>query len=135
MKPLVIGGIGGSGTRLICELLADKGIRFGETSKKSKDNLAFTFLLKRPNWYKTARETQIFARFRILEKCIRNQRLTFQEWIIVIKLLLRFNKKDAHIIGNKDAIAFLETYTAKIRQDESTGRGWKEPNAHFYLAH
>ncbi|MCA1727567.1 MAG: glycosyltransferase, partial [Actinobacteria bacterium] len=49
-SPVAVGGVGGSGTRLVAELLTGAGIRMGQDLNRSSDNLWFTLLLKRPRW-------------------------------------------------------------------------------------
>ena len=46
-SPVAIGGIGGSGTRLIAELLLHLGFYLGSDLNESNDNLWFTLLFKR----------------------------------------------------------------------------------------
>lgn len=47
--PVVIGGIGGSGTRLIARCLEESGLYIGSDLNEAKDNLWFTLLFKRPD--------------------------------------------------------------------------------------
>ena len=49
--PVVIGGAAGSGTRVGAALLDELGFYIGFDTNKALDNLAYTFLLKRPRWY------------------------------------------------------------------------------------
>jgi hypothetical protein len=46
-SPVAIGGIGGSGTRVVAELLARCGLHIGEDLNDPNDNLWFTLLFKR----------------------------------------------------------------------------------------
>ena len=45
--PVVVGGVGGSGTRLIAECLKEAGYFMGADINDAKDNLWFTLLFKR----------------------------------------------------------------------------------------
>ena len=45
--PIVIGGVGGSGTRLIAQILKELGYHLGNYLNLSEDNLWFTLLFKR----------------------------------------------------------------------------------------
>lgn len=45
--PLAIGGVGGSGTRLVASLLEATGVHIGEDLNPAKDNLWFTLLFNR----------------------------------------------------------------------------------------
>ncbi|MCW3019543.1 MAG: hypothetical protein JWN10_1851, partial [Solirubrobacterales bacterium] len=56
--PLVIAGIGGSGTRVAAQLLIELGFYLGEDLNPALDNLTSTFLFKRPRWYGRAAPRQ-----------------------------------------------------------------------------
>ena len=47
ISPLVIGGLGGSGTRVIAQLVNDLGFYLGSHLNEPLDNLWFTFFLRR----------------------------------------------------------------------------------------
>ena len=46
---VIVGGIGGSGTRLIAMILASLGLNIGNDLNEAYDNLTFTLLFKRQN--------------------------------------------------------------------------------------
>ena len=46
--PCAIGGLGGSGTRVVAQILRDVGIFMGTDLNGANDNLWFTLLFKRP---------------------------------------------------------------------------------------
>lgn len=48
--PVAIGGVGGSGTRVVAALVRGLGVYLGRDLNESLDNLHFTLLLKRPRW-------------------------------------------------------------------------------------
>ena len=50
--PLVIGGLGGSGTRVVADIVLAQGWYLGQDLNRAKDNLLFTLLFKRPYWRK-----------------------------------------------------------------------------------
>lgn len=50
--PVAIGGIGGSGTRVVAEILLRQGLNLGSSLNQSNDNLIFTRNFKRPEWFK-----------------------------------------------------------------------------------
>jgi hypothetical protein len=50
LGPVVIGGLGGSGTRLVAELLQEVGVYMGADVNYASDNLWFGLLLIRPQW-------------------------------------------------------------------------------------
>ena len=53
---IVIGGVGGSGTRLIAMIVASLGLNIGNDLNESFDNLTFTLLFKRHNILKISDE-------------------------------------------------------------------------------
>lgn len=55
-SPIAIGGIGGSGTRLVARLLMELGYFMGPDLNESLDNLWFTLLFKRPAILRASRE-------------------------------------------------------------------------------
>lgn len=50
--PAVIGGIGGSGTRVVAKLLKTMGYYFGDSDEYTNDNLDFFHLFGNSDWYK-----------------------------------------------------------------------------------
>ena len=49
--PIVIGGVGGSGTRVLAEILRSLDIFIGNDLNESLDNLTYTLLFKRRRWF------------------------------------------------------------------------------------
>ena len=49
--PVVIGGVGGSGTRVIAEILRELKFFIGNDLNGPLDNLTYTLLFKRKKWY------------------------------------------------------------------------------------
>ena len=69
--PIAVGGVGGSGTRVIAEILIQLGFYLGKDLNASRDNLWFTLLFKRPHWFfknVTRKESQISNGLSIFEK-------------------------------------------------------------------
>lgn len=134
--PIAIGAVGGSGTRVVAQLLRDSGVFIGQNLIQALDDLWFTFFFKRPSWIKN------FPCENEIE--------------ISLDLFLR-----ASTVGLKGKISNSEEeYIAKIADElakcprtmgvdpscaqeilQSTGRadnrivdwGWKEPNTQIFL--
>jgi len=49
--PVAIGGVGGSGTRVVAEALIRLGVPLGSNLNKSSDNLDFTRCFRRQDWF------------------------------------------------------------------------------------
>lgn len=48
-SPVIIGGSGGSGTRVVAEIILNAGVYLGQDLNESNDNLLFTYLFKHPH--------------------------------------------------------------------------------------
>jgi len=140
--PVVIGGIGGSGTRVVAEMLAMMGFFLGNDLNSASDNLTYTLLFKRPEWFrKNAHNTRkIFRGLSILEKSL----LTGSPLNLPEKLFLHRAVRDMSIHGHNkegegkgewayDRLAAIK----KPRTPDMTkyaGWGWKEPNSHLMIS-
>ena len=71
-KVIAIGALGGSGTRVVAQILKNSGIYIGDNINHPNDNLIFTALFKAPKWYKKASRKDIDKRLRIFDKCMNN---------------------------------------------------------------
>ncbi len=54
-QPVAIGGVGGSGTRVIASMIAALGYDIGISLNRSLDDLLFTFLFRNPDLYRDVR--------------------------------------------------------------------------------
>jgi len=68
--PVVVGGLGGSGTRVVAEILIEFGFYLGSDLNAANDNLWFTLLFKRPRWFVGSSNGEIFKALRIFEKAM-----------------------------------------------------------------
>src|SRR5947207_2715003 len=50
--PVAVGGVGGSGTRVVAALLREAGVYLGADLNDSLDNLWFRLLFRRAQWYR-----------------------------------------------------------------------------------
>lgn len=128
--PVAIGGVGGSGTRLIAQILKDLGFYIGSDLNEANDNLWFTLLFKR---IEILSETdgefdelvQIF-----LNGMIENKEFTKSQ----IKLINNLSTKDrpqhnADWLGQR-----VNTLLSRQNSSKQSGAwGWKEPNTHIVL--
>ena len=53
--PVAVGGVGGSGTRVIASMVQSLGYRVGTNLNREQDDLSLTVLLKRPDFYRDVR--------------------------------------------------------------------------------
>ena len=133
--PVVLGGIGGSGTRVVTQLLQSLGFDMGSDLNESLDDLGFTALFKRPSlWPLESHQIQLKQALRIYLNA-RGQpyakESTSNTEPDIDTTLNAIRREDSWIeTGNLEdrltALCSLQTAT-------STLWGWKEPNTHLFL--
>lgn len=154
-SPVVIGGVGGSGTRIVAEIVMRLGYYFGYPGSDlnvASDNLWFTLLFKRPAWFKgfsVQDEMIIYRNLRVFEKLMTGEPLSGRERMLVISLATSFSGFDQYDDKRskrglskfkRDANWRLTRIKNTLRPRKSgtktsIGWGWKEPNTHIYLEH
>lgn len=131
---IAIGGVGGSGTRVVAEILKACGFDIGGVKNHALDNLWFNFLLLQPDWLKHFPEDSeldeaigVFVRGMIRTTATNiseSDRSYIQKvaksWVDNVPL--RF--------WSDNAAEFLECRSSAVK---SQGWGWKEPNTHIFL--
>ena len=128
--PVVIGGVGGSGTRVITEMLIDMGYHMGTETNSAHDNLWFRFLLKRPGWVARhadeSRET-IFRGMRIMADVMTGPyRPSLGDLGFILRAAVDSRKR-----GLKRMVKLLRPKA--VDYSDFVGWGWKEPNSHILL--
>jgi hypothetical protein len=131
LTPTAIGGLGGSGTRLIAGILKESGFYIGEALNNSLDNLWFSLLFKR---IETIKLTD--AEFHTLAGIFLNA-MTFRteysdEELKLIKALSSDNRgvfKREWMLCSADSILSV----AKYPRTPNALWGWKEPNTHIVI--
>lgn len=140
--PLVIGALGGSGTRLIAQILIDCGFFLGRDLNRERDNLWFTLLFKRPAWYAevAARDPgQLKLGFTILEKAMLGPaRFGPEERAFVWKAARGMVRRGHdHLRRGRGYWPLLRAWrllrSPGPQDGEYRGWGWKEPNSQFYI--
>lgn len=139
--PIVIGGIGGSGTRVVAEIVRDLGIYFGRDLNESLDNLSFTLLFKRRKWYTSHRNNkpELESGFNCLARSITGfGKYSSREIRFLTKAVLSMSlhghnaeKAGTGLWPVVRAIRMLKHENLKCQQ--LRGWGWKEPNSYLLL--
>ena len=133
--PVVVGGVGGSGTRVIAQLLQSLDFDMGSDLNESLDDLSFTALFKRPSLWPIDQHLPQLEEALDVYLASRGHKST--SWISqahqnarAAELLKSTRQKDEWIeTGDlNDREQFLTTAS----QPKSLW-GWKEPNAHIPL--
>ena len=140
-SPVIIGGVGGSGTRVVAEIISHLGFYIGDDLNPAKDNLGFLLLFKRPRWFRRARhdKNKIFTGLRLLSKAILHQ--SGPEWPelrFLIRAVFEISIFGHNYKGDGRGFwPFVRAWNMVARQPKMTLNqsrwGWKEPNSHIYL--
>jgi hypothetical protein len=147
MGPIVIGGIGGSGTRVVAQMCMHMGFYLGSDLDGACDNLSFTFLLKRPRWFMhraSKSKDHVFEGLGILEKStLGHFRPSLSELRFVGRAIAErvYARRIRRVSKKVKRLRWGLIRARKILSSEGTdftgyvGWGWKEPNSHMYIEH
>lgn len=129
--PIIIGGIGGSGTRLIAQCLMELDFFMGDYLNQSNDNLWFTLLFKRKeivdiSFKEFKKLTDIF--YNAMFKC-----QPFTEQQVALINSLAENDRMTHNHAQLKAMADSLLASQEKPQDLYQYWGVKEPNSHFII--
>jgi hypothetical protein len=124
--PTAIGCIGGSGSRVVCRLLAAQDFYMGDCLNTSEDNLWFSYVFKRKQSINLSELDFKFLLELFITKMRNNNFSQIQVEIIneIFDCEHMLSSQEAH-----DAYHSLnQPITDKVRQKNW---GWKEPNTHL----
>lgn len=127
VSPVVVGGIGGSGTRLVAYILQGIGYNIGHDLNPALDNLSFTYLFRHNSITNLC--SQEFKE--ILEFFTNQLRGIPQDPEKINRLLAKAFK-----FQNKMNANWKEDRSSKLKTNRpliSKNWGWKEPNTHIVL--
>ena len=139
--PVIIGGVGGSGTRVVAEIINLLGFYIGDDLNPAKDNLWFLLLFKRPRWFRRARHDkhEIFTGLRLLSKAMLHKiRPGWPEVKFLIRAVLEISIFGHNYKGDGRGLwPFVRAWNMVAGHPKmilNPNRwGWKEPNSHIYL--
>jgi hypothetical protein len=140
-SPVIIGGVGGSGTRVVADIINHLGFYIGDDLNPAKDNLWFLLLFKRPRWFGRAHHDnkKIFTGLSLFSKAMLH-RSGFEgpELRFLIRAVFEVSIFGHNHKGDGRGLwPFLRAWKMVAGQPKVTlnqGRwGWKEPNSHIYL--
>lgn len=135
--PVVIGGVGGSGTRLIAEMLAALNTYIGADLNEASDNQWFTLLFRRPRWYNrvmTGDPVQISRALALFEAAMTGARALLPEesgFVVGAALDTLAMQPAKPVWALRRMVSLL-----RVRPRDLNGFarwGWKEPNTYLYL--
>lgn len=139
--PIVIGGVGGSGTRVVAEMLSLFGIYIGSDLNDAHDNLLYTLLFKRPHWYyeNCQNDCSINTGLSLFSKMMtQSESPSMREVAFLTRAVCEMALTGHNQHGNGCGVWPLMRIPRillpwKARVPASRGWGWKEPNSHLLI--
>ena len=132
---MAIGGVGGSGTRLVAEILRDLGFYIGDDLNISVDNLWFTLLFKRADLWPVERNLESFERSVEIFRAVMADRAPLArsqvKWIEELTRNARPDHDTAWLRARAESLIASASDESSRRRSEHWG--WKEPNTHIFL--
>lgn len=128
--PVAIGGVGGSGTRLVAELLRSLGFHLGSDLNTASDTLWFTLLFKRLEILQCSDE-EFDCLTQALVSGLRGGQPLGTATVALVRQLAGHDRPqhDAAWLRQR-----AESLLAATNQSARPGRwGWKEPNTHVVI--
>lgn len=129
--PVAIGGVGGSGTRLIAQILRWLGYYMGDDLNEAFDNLWFTLLFKRAELWAADRSQDDFEQAARVFRAVMcgDVALTSNQIAFVQRLVADRSQHTAAWLGQRAESLLL----AAPRRPTTARWGWKEPNTHVFI--
>ena len=129
--PIAIGGVGGSGTRLVARLVAALGVDTGEDLNPAHDNLWYTLLFKHADVATLAPEA-FAARARIFVATMTGARALDPDAVSLLCALAAEThpQHDREWLQDRALSMFMAAAAPRPRPPRW---GWKEPNTHVAL--
>ena len=135
-SPVIIGGSGGSGTRVVAEILKQSGVYIGQDLNKSNDNLLFSYLFKHPNRFAkelNKNDSRLNEIFNLHERLFLGN---CPNKIQHLKILWQARNVQLIKPKNRRYRKWVLQRMLKIIQSKSVKPslwGWKEPHTGFFL--
>jgi len=149
--PIAIGGLGGSGTRVVADLVGALGFDLGSDLNTSQDNLAFTLLFKQPACFRVddglvdPTDRLVRDRVELFVAAMTHRGLTPQRLVClgraVLDVAMRKPATDVAVTGDRHSRRLRTSWglqrarrmVGDLRGGEPGPWGWKEPNTFVFL--
>jgi hypothetical protein len=139
--PVVVGGIGGSGTTLVAEILREVGLYIGADLYGTNDNRWFDFLVSRPRWElrpPDAFDQPIYQALRVFDLAMTGRLKPTRADRKVIREARSRGKVPTERFGTRPTEWFRKRVDKLGRSRDSfpagtTRWGWKIPGSYFFL--
>jgi len=138
-SPVVIGGMGGSGTRVVAEIVSALGWHLGDDLNEPGDALGFTLLFKHPHWWGERRAARTVGALQLLARAQRGLRSRApRDVVLAVTAAARLMASGHNHLGEGRGFWPLARAWRLLRPPTGpTGGhprwGWKEPNSHLFL--
>lgn len=140
-SPIAVGGLGGSGTRAVAEILQTWGFYLGADLNPQMDNLWFTLMFKRRSCLRDLMLLHahiVEAQYSPFAAAMQGRRLGPAGLSQLLRATLEMAVRGHNHYGEgKGLWAFKRAFTMLTAPRPSpadhVGWGWKEPNTHVYL--
>ncbi len=138
-SPVVIGGLGGSGTRVLQEIVSGLGWAMGEADlNEAGDYLGFTLLFKDLKWRAPDQIERNHRAFRLIGRVLAGRAANRMSALPLIWSAARRMSKTGHNhLGDGRGLWAWSRAWRRLSPPHSGGRilrwGWKEPNSHIFL--
>jgi len=133
--PVVVGGLGGSGTRVVAEMLQLLGYYVGDDLNEPLDNLWFTFLFKRPDWYRRVQagdDAAFASALRVFVDSMHGKRPGVEGTRVIAGAFLdQIEPPLGRLAWSSGRAASL--FRSRRHDHDPDKWGWKEPNSHLFL--
>jgi hypothetical protein len=144
--PVVVGGVGGSGTRVVEELLRGLDVYTGADLNSAGDNRWFTFLCKLPRWDlgQSGSGSEVATSLATLERAMTGRLDLGDDDVALLREAQRRCRhwwRDDRLDDDRPPrwvrARVTTLLTSGQAQPEAPPRlwGWKEPNSHLFVCH
>lgn len=132
--PIVVGGLGGSGTRVVAQILRDAGVYMGSELNEPLDNLWFTLLFRRPSINNPGSESLLPLLDVFTKRMNGNYRWNMREQRLLWSCAFEFVRGN-YVPPSRFSFPLrtLKSFYNRYDQPNTKCWGWKEPNAHLFL--
>jgi len=132
--PIAIGGIGGSGTRMIADITIKAGINLGEQLNPMNDNLWFTLLMKRQElWPPEEHSQEIKQAYHLFKRAMHGRAATSPSDQLAIQKALGDKRSSYDVKILATPVQGLQNMPRQPLKKIRQHWGWKEPNTHIVL--
>jgi hypothetical protein len=130
--PLVIGALGGSGTRVPAQALIASGAFLGSELNRARDNLVFTAMFRRPRWAARVDDARIRRQLDTFARYMRGGRYGPADYARLAAAVADHDPERGLRESARPLWAAVRRRPGP-RKAQAPVWGWKEPNSHVFL--